>query len=136
MVRKSLVLAAVLIAVPFGLVACGDDDEETTTAASESTSSSESTGGGGSVEISETEFALDPSEASSGAGEVTFTVNNEGGIPHNLEVEGEGVEEVTETIEPGASDEITVELQPGTYELYCSIGDHQEQGMEGELTVE
>lgn len=131
--RKFLVLMAVLIAVPFGLVACGDDEEEATTAASEST---ESSGAGATIEISETEYALEPSEASAAAGQVTFTVTNDGEIPHNLEVEGDGVEEVTETIEAGGSDELTLELEPGTYEIYCSIADHQEQGMEGELTVE
>ena len=135
MVRRTLVLLAVLIVVALGLVACGDDEEEATTTASESTESSEASGGG-SVAISETEYALDPSEASAPAGAVTFTVTNDGEIPHNLEVEGEGVEEVTETIDGGASTELTVELQAGTYELYCSIADHQEQGMEGELTVE
>jgi plastocyanin len=29
-----------------------------------------------------------------------------------------------------------VDLEPGEYEIYCAIGDHRAQGMEGTLTVE
>ncbi len=137
MARRTLILIAVAVAVPFGLVACGDDDEESsdTTAASETTTDSGG-GGGESVEISETEFALDPADSTVAAGAVTLIATNDGSIDHDLEVEGNGVEEVTDTLAPGDSGELALDLQAGTYELYCSIGDHRAQGMEGELTVE
>ena len=137
MTRKFLALS--LVIVPLALAACGEDSEDTTTSATETsatTTEASSGGEGGSVSISETEFALDPSDATSGAGAVSFDVTNDGQIPHNLEVEGNGVEEVTETIEPGGSATLDVELEPGTYKIYCSIGDHEAQGMVGELTVQ
>ena len=139
MLRKLLVIVALL--VPLALVACGDDEEETTAAptesAAETTAADETASGSGeSIAISETDFALDPADPTTAAGDVTFEVSNDGEFPHNLEVEGNGVEEVTDTIDPGGSDSLTVSLEPGSYEIYCSIGDHAEQGMTGELTVE
>ena len=136
MFRRHLALILCLAALPLVFVACGDDDEEeAATTPSAETSATES-GGGETIEIVETEFALDPSEASAAAGEVTFAISNEGQIPHNLEIEGDGVEEVSETIEGGASTELAVELGAGTYTMYCNIGDHADQGMEGEVTIE
>ena len=60
---------------------------------------------------------------------------NDGSVDHALEVEGGGVEEETDTIAPGESGELTVELAAGTYELYCPIGNHREQGVEGSVEV-
>ncbi len=140
MTRKNLALLAIAVAIPFGLVACGGDDEsDTTTAASDTSTESSTTasgGGGGSVDISETEFALDPADSTVDAGSVTLTATNDGSIDHNLEIEGNGIEEVTDTLAPGDSGKLAVDLEPGTYELYCSIDSHKDQGMEGELTVE
>ncbi len=136
MVRKLLVLVAV--AIPLTFAACGDDEDTTTAASDTATTSTEEsapTGGGATVDISETEFQLDPADPTAEAGSVTFNVSNDGQTVHNLEVEGNGVEEVTDSIEAGGSAELTVDLEPGEYEIYCSIGDHAEQGMEGTLTV-
>ena len=137
MPRRLLLLLAVIAAL--ALAACGDDDDEDTTTTAETTAETTTaadSGGGETIAITETEFSIDPAEVSAPAGTITFEIANEGGTVHNLEVEGNGVEEVSDTIEPGASGEFTVDLEPGTYELYCAIGDHAEQGMEGELTVE
>lgn len=134
MLRRHLALILCLAVVPLVFAACGGDDEETSTAGVDTAASD--SGSAETIDISETEFALDPSTATVAAGEVTFAVTNDGGIPHNLEVEGEGVEEVSDTIEGGASTELAVELGAGTYEIYCNIADHREQGMEGEVTVE
>ena len=149
MVRKLPVLIAVMAALAFGLAACGDDNSDTssTAASSDTTSSTESStteettasgggGGGESVDISETEFKLDPSDATVKSGTVTFNVSNDGSQVHNLEIEGEGVEEETEDLDAGQSGQLSVELQPGTYEMYCAIDGHRDLGMEGEITVE
>ena len=138
MVRKLLLCVAV--AIPLTFAACGDDDETTTAASDTSTEATtteaSSEGGGATVDISETEFALDPADPTTDAGSVTFNVSNDGQTVHNLEVEGNGVEEVTDTIEAGASAQLTVDLEAGDYKIYCTIGDHAAQGMEGTLTVE
>jgi uncharacterized cupredoxin-like copper-binding protein len=142
-VPRKLLVPLVVIAIPFALAACGDDDETTAAPASGDTATTEaeapttaSGGGGETVAISETEYKLDPADATVNAGSVTFDVSNDGSAPHDLEVEGNGVEEVTDTIEPGASDQLTVDLEPGTYVMYCTIDGHQDLGMEGEVTVQ
>jgi plastocyanin len=136
-------LALVAIMIPLALAACGDDDDDDTGAATETTEetttedqpASDGGGGGEALTISETEFALDPADPTVAAGEVTITAVNDGATVHNLEVEGNGVEEITEDLDPGQSGELTLDLEPGSYEIYCAIGDHAAQGMEGELTV-
>ena len=131
---RSKALIALIVLVPLTFAACGGDDDETSETSAETTTAA--AGGGGTVDISETEFALDPADATVPAGTVTINVTNDGATTHNLEVEGDGVEEITDDLEPGASGKLALDLQPGSYEMYCAIGDHKEQGMEGTLTVE
>src|SRR2546430_17658135 len=72
------------------------------------------------VKLSEWNVVL--SQASVAAGPGTFVVTNAGGIPHGLEGEGQGIEQEIETIQPGASDTLTLPLQPGGQEVYCPHG--------------
>ncbi len=83
------------------------------------------------------EWKVELSEATIAAGPVTFTITNTGSIPHAFEVEGEGVEQETKVIQPGATATLTVTLQPGTYDVYCPVGDdsHKKLGMETHLEV-
>jgi uncharacterized cupredoxin-like copper-binding protein len=124
-------LSALGVLAILALAACGS-----------SSSSSESgttvpASGGQTISIGESEFKLDPSSVKvDQAGMVTFKVTNDGQIDHALEVEGQGVEEETETIAPGETAQLTVDLsKAGPYEIYCPIDDHRDQGMEGALTV-
>ena len=126
-----LALSVAFAIAALGLVGCGSDSDESAATGTGGVS------GGQVVEIGESEFALDPANVQVGdTGTVTFRVTNEGALPHALEVDGQGIEEETETIEPGQTAELTVELsKEGSYELYCPIGNHRDQGMEGELIV-
>src|SRR5204862_8117238 len=87
------------------------------------------------VKLSEWNVVL--SQASVAAGPVTFVITNAGSIPHGLEVEGQGIEQEIETIQPGASDTLTLTLKPGSYEVYCPVGSdsHKKLGMDTHLTV-
>lgn len=88
------------------------------------------------VTVSETEFALKPSKVTlEKAGTYTFNAVNDGSADHALEIEGEGTEAKTDTIAPGKSAELSVELKAGTYELYCPIDGHKDQGMKGSVSV-
>jgi uncharacterized cupredoxin-like copper-binding protein len=120
---RSAALSILVLALAVALAACG--------------SSSNEPASGEAVSIGESEFALDPSSVQvQDAGTVTIRVTNDGQIDHALEVEGQGVEEETETIAPGESAELTVDLtKTGAYEIYCPIDGHREKGMEGSLTV-
>ncbi len=140
MARKLLALVAIM--VPLALAACGDDDEATTAASEDTTTTEEATettttsGGGETVAITETDFAIDPSDPAVKAGLVTFDITNDGATVHNLEIEGDGVEEVSDDLNPGDTGQLAVDLAAGSYEMYCNIGNHADLGMEGTVTVE
>src|SRR6266516_1092717 len=83
------------------------------------------------------EWKVELSQATIAAGTVTFTVTNAGSIPHAFEVEGQGIERETDLLQPGSSATLTLTLKPGTYEVYCPVGEnsHKKLGMETHLTV-
>jgi uncharacterized cupredoxin-like copper-binding protein len=87
------------------------------------------------VAVSETEFKikLDPSSIS--AGRVSFEVGNDGKLPHDFVIEGNGVKEQTPTLDAGQSKTLTVDLEAGTYDVYCSIPGHKQAGMDLKVTV-
>ena len=66
-------------------------------------------------------------------GPVKFAVANIGKIPHNVGIRGGPI---TADLMPGQASGLEVtDLQPGTYELYCDIADHEERGMVAELIL-
>lgn len=89
----------------------------------------------GTIQVSAQEFSftLDASQAQ--AGEVTFIVTNNGTMPHDFSIEGEGVNEKTPMIDPGESATLTVELEPGSYTYICTLPGHAMLGMKGTFTV-
>jgi uncharacterized cupredoxin-like copper-binding protein len=127
-VRYVLTTIAVLT---LALAGCGGDGDDS---AGGTTTSAAATGT--PVTMSLVDFALEPKTVQlDSAGTYTFMVTNDGQTTHALEIEGNGVEEETDTLSPGDSGEVTVELAAGEYELYCPIDGHRAQGMEGTLVV-
>ena len=95
-------------------------------------------GGGGGLTLTADPggaISWEPTDLSAPAGSVTIKLVNQSDIPHAVEVEGNGVEEESETI-TGSDTELTVDLEAGEYTFYCPVGDHRAKGMEGTLTVE
>jgi FtsP/CotA-like multicopper oxidase with cupredoxin domain len=90
----------------------------------------ESGGGGGSVPITLTEFKIE-GNLSVPAGS-TLAVTNEGTQVHNLVIDGDGK---TADLQGGQSEDLVVNVDPGEYEVYCSISGHKEAGMVGTMTV-
>ena len=89
---------------------------------------------GGAVEVVATDFAFDPETVELASRSATIRVVNEGDAPHALTLEGPDAS--TETLQPGGSGEVEVDLEAGEYTFYCPIGNHRDLGMEGSLTVE
>jgi uncharacterized cupredoxin-like copper-binding protein len=87
------------------------------------------------VDVSETEFKITLAQTPSKAGSYEFAVSNDGKVPHDFVVSGNGVNAKTELLDPGSSSTLKVDLKPGTYDVYCSVPGHKQAGMDLKLTV-
>jgi plastocyanin len=143
--RKATIAAFALVALTGGAAACGGDDDgdgsattPATTAAPAQTQTQQQTAtrpAAQTVDIGASEFKFTPSNVTVRQGQVTFELKNNGGAPHALEIEGQGIEEETQVIQGGQNATLRVNLKPGKYVMYCPVGNHRQQGMEGEVTV-
>jgi plastocyanin len=80
-------------------------------------------------------LAFDKTALEATAGTVAITMNNPAPVPHNVALEGGGVNEEGPTVEKGGASEVTAELKAGKYTFFCSVPGHRQAGMEGTLTV-
>jgi uncharacterized cupredoxin-like copper-binding protein len=92
---------------------------------------------GTTVTIIERDFTLTPESIKlPKPGTYTFKATNEGAQTHNLEIEGNGVEEKGTNIGFGKTMSFTVNFKKaGKYEMYCPVDSHRDFGMEGTVTV-
>jgi uncharacterized cupredoxin-like copper-binding protein len=150
--------AALVLAAGIGLVAgCSADDAAETPAAADTSAAAPSSSAGAStssaassssaanapaqaesetVGVTEGEMFIELSEDSYSAGTYTFEVTNTGNMSHDFVVEQDGDDVAgTEVIRPGESTTLEVELTPGDYFFYCSVGAHRAAGMEVSVTV-
>jgi uncharacterized cupredoxin-like copper-binding protein len=156
-VKGTLAFAALLLAlVAVVLTSCGGGSSRSSGGGeggqSGSASSSSSTGGtsGGvikTVAIKESEYKLSPSSVTlSKPGTYAFKAENNGSTQHSLSIEGEGVKsegggeagevELEQDLSPGQSGVLRVTFQKsGTYEMYCPVDGHEQEGMKGEVVV-
>jgi plastocyanin len=81
------------------------------------------------------ELRFDRPSLEARAGPVTLVMDNPSSVPHNVSIEGRGVDEAGETVGQGGRSTVRAELRPGEYDFYCSVPGHREGGMEGTLTV-
>ena len=91
---------------------------------------------GTSVGVIEKDFSITLDKTSFSPGDYTFAIKNQGSFPHNLTIEGPGVDSKTSpTLGAGESGSLTVALQKGSYELSCSVPGHKDRGMDIKITV-
>ncbi len=114
--------------------------------------------GGGSNNITGTlnEWTVKTDATTAKAGEVIFTVTNAGGIGHEflvvktdipagqIPLDGDHFAEPTDGLEvideigeyaAGTTETLTLNLEPGTYQLVCNLPDHYSAGMYMTFTV-
>ncbi len=155
-IHRFALCLAVIAAVALPVAGCGGDDNDDQSSTSDNTAqttgssaASGTTGatnggatGAGAIKGSTLALAADPSGAiafdktklQGRAGETTIAFTNQSEVPHAVEIEGNGVEEESDTVTAGQTT-VTADLKPGSYEFYCPIDSHREQGMEGTLTI-
>jgi plastocyanin len=120
--RHLLVLALALAATPGG-TGCSDDSPPTRVR-------------DGRVNLTLDDFAIAPQRVRARPGRITFRAVNRGAIGHTLRVKRGDREVVAiKTLLPGASGSGSARLQRGDYTLVCILGNHEELGMHGTLTV-
>lgn len=149
---SSRAMVAVLLVAASFLGACGDDPNDSLGGAAKMNEDGTQLVNG---TVKEWEVSVDASRAK--PGEITFTVSNEGSIPHEflvvktdvppgeIPVEGDRFSEEDEALvmvdeipeyEPGTTQELTVSLEAGTYQLVCNIAGHYSAGMHTSFVVE
>jgi plastocyanin len=153
--RPTHFVAMAMLVAALGLAACGDDDDDSSNGGGSDDSGAAGTGGYGAGGGSNQEASggggttlrisadpggalkFDKSSLTAKAGKVTIVMKNPSSAtaPHAVEIEGQGVEEESEVVEAGGTARVTADLEPGEYELYCPVGNHADEGMEGTLTV-
>jgi plastocyanin len=122
------------LAVPCAILLClagcgGDDDEEPARSVTVNPNST--------LRVTADEYSFDPGRAVvRGAGPLTIRLRNAGELAHNLRVRRDG-EDIggTPIFGGGETRAGRVNLEHGRYELVCTVGDHAELGMTGELEV-
>lgn len=121
------VLAAMLGAVL--LAACGGDDVTATASLAPAPGFGGTTSPGTADTVVLADNLFTPSEVSvHAAGEIAL--QNEDDAVHNFSVEGSDIDV---DIGMGEDQQVTVDLDPGTYTMFCEF--HRSLGMEGTLTV-
>ncbi|MGI8679888.1 MAG: hypothetical protein ACR2LX_14645 [Jatrophihabitans sp.] len=100
-------------------------------------STQQQVGGNGTSETAtETEFHIALSSKRLKPGTYTFHVKNAGSIIHVFTVDGPGVKDKsTGDVSPASSGTVTVTLKAGSYEIYCSVGNHKMEGMDETVQV-
>jgi uncharacterized cupredoxin-like copper-binding protein len=131
--RRGLILIAAAVA----LTGCSSGSSNPATTAAPSTSAGTTAAAPGkAMSVTESEFTITLPSKTLPAGTYTFTVTNKGKFAHNLTVDGAGVQDkATPTLAPGSTGDVTVTLQKGSYEFYCSVDNHKGMGMDVTVQV-
>ncbi len=132
MCRRALSGVFAIVLLGGGIAACGGDDE------------------GATIDVTLSEWIVEPDASSADAGEIEFVGDNQGGETHELVVvraasaeslptdadgavvedelpEGALIGEI-EDIEAGSSKAVTLDLEPGGYVLFCNITEEDASG--------
>ena len=81
------------------------------------------------------QLKFDKNALSAPAGQVTISMENPSPVPHNVSLRGKGVNEEGDTVQGKGKSTVEAQVEPGSYEFYCSVPGHEEGGMKGTLTV-
>jgi len=112
------------------LTGCGGDDDVPTRTVR--------VAAGQPVRVVGSEYAFDPGRivVAGGAAGLRITLDNQGDLAHNITVfDGDAEIGGLSSFPGGEQRTTTVRVKPGRYRFVCTVADHEELGMEGELEV-
>jgi len=137
--RAARPIVAVFTATALAISGCGGGGEEkaTPTSSPKATRTSSPTESAGvlSLQADQSQLKFDKSTLSAKPGKVTIVMQNPSALPHDVAIEGNGVDVTGKTVNQGGTSTATANLRAGTYTFYCSVDNHRQAGMEGTLTV-
>ena len=81
------------------------------------------------------QLLYDASAATGTAGSLTIVSINKSAVPHNIALQGAGVNAIGAVVQGGGTSKISVTVKPGKYTFFCSVPGHRQAGMVGTLTV-
>ena len=81
------------------------------------------------------QLAYATTEATAPAGALTIKSQNKSGVPHDIALQGNGVNGKGEVVSGGGVSQFKVTVKPGTYTFFCTVDGHRAAGMEGKLVV-
>jgi uncharacterized cupredoxin-like copper-binding protein len=133
-----------LVAAPAGIAqdASPEASPDASPEASPEASPGASPVAGDQVEIVSYDIYFEPKEVTIPADtDVTIVLPNEGATLHNFSVDDNKNEElpfepIDVDIDPGATEQVTINAPAGEYYFYCNVPGHEPAGMWGTLTVE
>lgn len=147
-------LASLCLTVPALAAAAGCGSDESSSDGSGSTATkTASPAADGAIAVDLTEYKIAVQPVSAAAGKVTFSVANDGAIPHEFVVvktdkkaadllkgkradEKRNVGELSEKVlTVGAKKDLTLDLKAGHYALICNLPGHYQGGMHQDFTV-
>jgi plastocyanin len=130
---------ALLALVPVLALAACSGNSDSTTAANGTQSSTAASGSGGTTLRLQADptgaLEFDKTSLEAPAGPVTIVMTNPSSMPHDIAIEGNGVDVSGDVVSNGGTSTVTADLEPGTYTFLCTVDSHADQGMEGTLTV-
>ena len=132
------VLTVALAALLLGACSSTSTSDKTTPSAAPAptTAASAASAAGTKVDVTEKDFSIALSQTTFAPGTYTFSVKNDGSFPHNLVIEGPGVDkQKSATVPGGNTTSVTVALAAGSYELFCGVPGHKDKGMDMKITV-
>jgi plastocyanin len=120
------------------LAGCGGGTSSSSSSPSPTPAPSPPVAGGGqtlSLMAQPSALAFNKKTLTAKAGKVTIVMKNPSPTPHNIAIQGPGVNTQGEIVSQGGTSQVTATLKPGKYTFYCSVPGHRAAGMQGTLTV-
>jgi uncharacterized cupredoxin-like copper-binding protein len=88
-----------------------------------------------SIQVQLTEYEIQMPDTIA-AGRQTLHVANAGKLNHNFAIEGNGIsQKLSNDLTRGDAADMTVNLKPGSYMVYCPVDKHRGRGMQRTITV-
>jgi plastocyanin len=130
--RAARPIVAALSVTALAVTGCGGGGG---TKATPTSSPKPSAGAVLSLQADKSQLKFDKSALSAKPGKVTIVMKNPSSLPHDVAIEGNGVDVKGKVVNQGGTSTATASLKAGTYSFYCSVDNHRQAGMEGTLTV-